>query len=270
MEKIPCTIGILAYNNAHNLPRALKSVEDFAEVIVADGGSTDGTKEVARAVGARVIEQSLQGKPIVDFALERNRLLDASTQKWFFYLDADEAMSEELREDIRRATLQSDFGAYNVRYLKTNADLSKKYRTFREYYQIRLTRTDNGARFIKPVHERIKVPDGVKVGQLEGPWYVPLDADDLSFAIFFPKAWQRTGATLAAWHPKGIGDAARTVLLEPATLFAKSLFKMLATPLKHGRHAIPFKYELLRALYACMLSIRAFQRLVQGHRTTVG
>lgn len=263
MEKIPCTIGILAYNNADNLTRALKSVQDFAEVIVADGGSTDGTREAARAVGARVIEQSQQGKAINDFALERNRLLDAATKSWFFYLDADEAMSEELRDNIRRATEQSNFGAYRVRYLKTNADLSKKYRTFREYYQIRLTRTKIGARFIKPVHERIKVPDGTKVGQIESPWYVPLDADDLSFAVFFPKAWQRTGATLAEWHPKGIGDILRAVFVEPLTLIAKSLFKMLATPLKHGRKAIPFKYELLRVLYACMLSIRAFQRLVR-------
>lgn len=263
MEKIPCTIGILAYNNAHNLARALKSVQDFAEVIVADGGSTDGTQEAARAVGARVMEQSQQGRPIADFALERNRLLDAATQKWFFYVDADEAMSKELRDDIRRATQQSEYSAYRVRYLKTNADISKIYRTFREYYQIRLTRTNIGARFIKPVHERIKVPDGVNAGQIEGPWYVPLDADDLSFSIFFPKAWQRTGATLAAWHPKGIGDSLRAVLLEPATLTGKSLFKMLATPLKHGRSAIPFKYELLRVLYACMLSVRAVQRLVR-------
>ncbi len=263
MEKIPCTIGILAYNNAHNLARALKSVQDFAEVIVADGGSTDGTQEAARAVGARVMEQSQQGKPIADFALERNRLLDVATQQWFFYLDADEVMSEELRNDIRRATQQGEFSAYLVRYLKTNADLSKKYRTFREYYQIRLTRTDIGSRFERPVHERIVPPKATKIGQIEGPWYVPLDKDDLSFAVFFPKAWRRTGATLAEWHPKGMVDALRKTVVDPMILVGKSLFKMLATPLKHGRSAIPFKYELLRVLYACMLSVRAVQRLVR-------
>lgn len=262
MEKISCTIGILAYNSIDVLPRALESVKDFAEIIVADGGSTDGTPAFAARSGARVIEQSRQSLPIEDFALERNRLLRAAKQPWFFYLDADEVMSEELRDTIRHATEQTEFAAYRVRYLKTSANVSKKYRTYREYYQIRLVRTEIGARFIKPVHERIELPRDARVGQIEGPWYVPLDSDDLSFAVFFPKAWRRTGATLATWQPKGMHDSLRVVLFEPATLMGKSLFKMIATPLKWGSHAIPFKYELFRFLYAGMLSVRAWRRMV--------
>lgn len=264
MEKIPCTIGVLAYNNAGNLPRALESIKDFAEVIVGDGGSSDGTQDIARRFGARVIEQSQQGKPIADFSLERNRLLEATTQPWFFYLDADEVMSVELRDDIRCATEQSEFGAYRVRYLKTNADVSKKYRTYREYYQIRLTRTDIGAKFERPVHERIVPPAGTKIGQIEGPWYVPLDRDDLSYRVFFPKAWKRTGGELAKWQPRGLVDICHKTFVHPGKLIAKSLFKMLATPLKWGSEAIPLKYEFLRVLYALMLSVRAFQRLVGG------
>lgn len=263
MEIIPCTIGILTYNSGDNLPRAMESVKDFAEVIAADGGSKDGTVRVAESMGAKVIQQSNPGRVIADFALERNRLLDAATQQWFFYLDSDEVMSPELRDDIRRATEQLEFGAYRVRYLKTNADVSKIYRTFREYYQIRLVRTDIGARFIKPVHERIDVPKGTRIGQIEGPWYVPLDADDLSFNVFFPKAWKRTGATLAAWRPRGSSDVIRKVFIDPAVLIAKSLFKMIVTPIKFGTNAIPFKYEFLRIVYACMLTLRAIERLVQ-------
>lgn len=262
MGKISCSIGILSYNSTETLSRALESVKDFAEVIVADGGSTDGTQEVARAAGARVIEQSNPGTAIADFALERNRLLDVATQPWFFYIDSDEVMSAELRDDIRRATEQSEYSAYRVRYLKTNADVSKIYRTFREYYQIRLTRTDIGARFIKPVHERIEIPKGTRVGQIEGPWYVPLDADDLSFSVFIPKAWKRTGKTLSTWQPRGVIDVVRKVCIDPAILMAKSLIKMIATPLRHGRRAIPFKYELLRVMYAGMLSLRAVQRFI--------
>lgn len=263
MGKIPCTIGILSYNNKATLARALESVRDFAEVIVADGGSMDGSVEAARAAGARIIEQSNPGKRIEDFSLERNRLLDAATQPWFFYLDADEVMSEELRDDIRRATEQNEYGAYRVRYLKTNEDISKIYRTYREYYQIRLTRTDIGSRFERKVHERIVPPAGTSIGQIEGPWYVPLDRDDLSLRKFARGAWRRTGMTLSSWQPKGPFDIFRKTLFDPAILIAKSLFKMTATPFKYGRKAIPLKYEALRVLYACMLSVRALQRVVQ-------
>ena len=269
MNKIACTIGVLAYNNADNLLRALESVRDFAEIIVADGGSTDGTQAIARRFGALVIEQSQQGKPIADFAFERNRLLEAATQSWFFYLDADELMSKELCDDIRRATEQSEYGAYRVRYLKTNGDVSKIYRTYREYYQIRLTRTDIGSKFERPVHERIVPPAGTKVWQIEGPWYVPLDNDDLSFRVFIPKAWKRTGGELAKWEPRGLVDIVHKTFVHPGNLAAKSLFKMLATPLKWGSKAIPLKYEFLRVLYATMLALRAFQRLVGGSNNRV-
>ena len=91
-------------------------------------------------------------------------------------------MSPELVKHIRTVANDSahQYGAYRVRYLKTNADASKIHRTFNEYYQLRLVRTDIGAHFERPVHERIVVPPAVLVGQTEAPWYVPLDADDLS------------------------------------------------------------------------------------------
>lgn len=267
--KIPCTIGILTHNSMATLPRALASVRDFAEVIVADSASSDSTRSYAISCGARVIDQSNPGHAIEDFALERNKLLDAATQPWFFYLDSDEVMSEELRDDIRRATEQSQYGAYRVRYLKTNADVSKIYRTFREYYQIRLTRTDIGARFMRRVHERIVPPPGTRIGRIEGAWYVPLDDGDLHIRNFAPKAWRRTYGTMQAWNPKGIVDIMRKVIRDPSILVAKSLIKMIATPLMWGRQAIPLRYEALRILYACMLSIRALERVIRRTATKV-
>ena len=263
-HKIGCTIGILAYNSIETIPRALESVRDFAEVIVADGGSTDGTIMYAAREGARIIEQSQQGKPITDFALERNRLLSAATQPWFFYLDADEAMSSELRNDIKRITEMTSLDApraYRVCYLKSNANISKIYRTFREYYQIRLTRTDIGSRFERAVHERIVPPKGTRIGQIEGAWYVPLDDGDLSLAIFADKAWKRTWVTMSQWKPKGIIDVARKMLIDPIVSIGKSLIKIIGTPLKHGTNAIPLRYELLRILYALMLAVRSWQAL---------
>jgi glycosyltransferase involved in cell wall biosynthesis len=264
--KIPCTIGMLTYNSEKNLPRALASVADFAEVIIADGGSTDATLAIARQHGARVIPQSNSGNPIADFSKERSLTLAEATQPWFFYLDSDEIMSKELVEHIR--TIASDAlhasGAYRVRYLKTNADASKIYRTYREYYQIRLVRTDVGAHFERPVHERIVVPHGVKIGQTEAPWYVPLDEDDLAYSVFIPKAWGRTAISARDWKPRGIRNVCSRLIVAPVVAILKSVYKIIAVRVKWGNEAIPARYEILRIFYAFMLFIQDIRRLLFG------
>lgn len=264
--KISATIGMLTYNSEKHFARALASVADFAEIIIADGGSTDATLEIARAAGARVIAQSNPGHAVDDFSRERNLTLAAATQPWFFYLDSDEIMSPELVAHIR--TVASDptrrFGAYRVRYLKTNADASKRYRTYKEYYQIRLVRTDVGAHFERPVHEHLEVPAGVLVGQTEAPWYVPLDEEDLSVSVFAKKAWKRTGIQASLWQPQSASEALRRIIIDPAVLMGKSLFKIIAVEVKYGQDAIPTRYEMLRILYAFCISLQGIRRLVRG------
>ena len=261
--KIHCTIGMLTYNSEKNLARALASVKDFAEIVIADGGSTDATLDIARAPGARVIHQSNSGTSITDFAQERNLTLAAATQPWFFYLDSDEIMSPELAAYIRKVAGDSahSFGAYRVRYCKTNVDASKIYRTYREYYQVRLVRTDIDARFERPVHERIIIPPDTSVGQTETPWYVPLDAEYLSLRTFAPRAWKRTRAEASAWQPSGITSMFLSIIGIPSVRIAKSLFKMIAVKVRYGKDAIPARYELLRILYTCFLSLQCAQRL---------
>lgn len=262
-DRIPCSIGILTYNSAEPLRRSLTSVANFAEIIIADGGSTDATLEIARKYGARVILQSSVGHPIMDFARERNLMLAAATQPWFFYLDSDEIMSPELATHIRSIANDSahPFGAYRVRYCKTSADASKVYRTYKEYYQIRLVRTDIGACFVRPVHERLVVPATVTIGQTEAPWHVPLDKDDLSFRVFAQKAWRRTAQETDHWQPCGLLDALRGIFVHPLALIVKSFVKMVVVKLRFGADAIPARYELLRVLYAFFLSLQSFRRL---------
>ena len=264
--KIPATVGVLTFNNAEHLERCLQSLEGFSDIVIADGGSTDNTIAIARKHNARIISQSNPGHPITDFALERNILLKAANEPWFFYVDSDEIVTQDLREDIRRVTEEtsSQYGAYRVRYLKTNEDASKVYRTYKEYYQVRLCRTDVGATFVRKVHERLELPPEVRVGQIEGPWYVLLDADDLSFSVFSEKAWKRAYMTAKSWQPKGFIDVLHRIVLNPATQIFKSLIKIVVVKIRWGKDAIPTKYELLRVLYAVFLFLQHARRLIMG------
>lgn len=270
-QKIPATIAILTHNSEKTIGRCLESVKDFQEIIISDGGSTDQTLAIAQRYHAKIISQSHPGYPIDDFSRERQLMLDQATQPWFFYLDADEMMSRELRDEIHRITHTEDMlvGGYRVRYLKTSEDGSKPYRTYKEYYQVRLCRTGIGAYFVRPVHERIIIPDGFLVRQTEGPWYVPLAARDLHLRLFFPKAWSRTRLDASVWAPRGVIDAIRKAYLAPLRHIAAHLFKSVYTKITFGKDAVPLRYTLMRCVYEfCFManfSIRigklAWQRL---------
>jgi glycosyltransferase involved in cell wall biosynthesis len=89
---------ILTYNEEQNLPHALASVRDWASKIwVVDSGSTDGTRAIAEAAGAQFIE-----RPWLGYAQQKNWALDTLPIKadWVFILDADEAITPELRQEI--------------------------------------------------------------------------------------------------------------------------------------------------------------------------
>lgn len=82
-----------------NLPRCLRSLEGFAdEVVVYDTGSSDGTPDLARELGATVFE----GYWDADFARARNAALEHCSGQWILWIDADEALVCADRDAARR------------------------------------------------------------------------------------------------------------------------------------------------------------------------
>lgn len=83
---------IIAKNEADRIERCLASVAWCDEVLVLDSGSTDGTQDLCRAAGARVIETDWPG-----WVKQKQRAAEAATHDWIFSLDADECVDDELR-----------------------------------------------------------------------------------------------------------------------------------------------------------------------------
>lgn len=95
---MPATLSVIivAKNEAHDIGSCISSVKDFAlEVIVFDSGSTDGTQELCRSLGAKVFETDWPGD-----GPQKNRALDVATGDWVLCLDADESISPALREEL--------------------------------------------------------------------------------------------------------------------------------------------------------------------------
>lgn len=159
-EKIPCTVGILTLNADTTLRRALLSVKDFAEIVICDGNSTDGTLSIAKEFGAKIIKQFDSGEPNLSCVTckdtVRNRNMDAASYDWYLFLDADDALEPETVEEIR-SIVRSPSPAHLVYRMRSRifVDGVHKHTSVYPAYQTRLFHRTTGARFKGKVHERI-------------------------------------------------------------------------------------------------------------------
>jgi glycosyltransferase involved in cell wall biosynthesis len=86
-------------NEAANIVACLESVRWADETVVVDSGSTDGTIELAKNNGAKVIQFQWNG----EFPKKKNWALDNIPWKneWVLILDADERITPELAAEIQ-------------------------------------------------------------------------------------------------------------------------------------------------------------------------
>lgn len=152
----PLTVLIPCKDERLNIRPCIEAARKVAdEVLVADSGSTDGTREIAGSLGARVIERDFVG--YADF---KNWAIPQARHPWVLIVDADERVTDELAAEIRAVLAdppthldgfwiyrKSFFMGHEIRYSGWNTD--KVFRLIRRdvcRYRDRL------------VHEEIVVP----------------------------------------------------------------------------------------------------------------
>lgn len=158
---IPCSVSLLTLNAADTLPACLDRLKDFADIIICDGNSTDGTQEVAKRYGARVIKQYDTDESNVPCAMDkatvRERAMAASKYEWRFFMDADDTLSEEAVEEIR-AIVSKENPEHLIWRMPTRIFIDGKeilYEATYPSYQTRLVHASVGARFKGPVHDHL-------------------------------------------------------------------------------------------------------------------
>jgi len=96
MESKKLSVYIITKNEEQTLPTCLESVQGLAdEVIVVDSFSTDKTLEIAKKYGAKTFQ-----KPFKDFQDQKQFALDQCSGEWVLNLDADEYLSNKLKQKI--------------------------------------------------------------------------------------------------------------------------------------------------------------------------
>ena len=157
------SVAVVALNEEERLRACLESVVWADELVVVDAGSSDKTVAIAREFTDRVLFRAWDG-----YGAQKNFALGQCHGDWVLSLDADERVSDALREEIQ-VTLQG--GRPEVGFYLPRRNMLQgrwvRHGGFYPDWQLRLFRRGRGAFVERAVHESVRV-DG-PTGRLGAP-----------------------------------------------------------------------------------------------------
>jgi len=159
-------LAVITKNEERNIARCLESCAGLvSEMVVVDSGSADATVAVAQRHGARVVVH-----PFDNYGAQKNRALDAVDCAWILNLDADEWLSDTLRDAIRTAveTAPPHCAAFGFPRHNILCGRQTVRGGWRERNKVRLFRRGH-ARWAGTVHEWVETDDGMDRGRIDAP-----------------------------------------------------------------------------------------------------
>ncbi|GAB4566216.1 MAG: glycosyltransferase family 2 protein [Rhizobacter sp.] len=159
MADIRLSVTLITHNESRHIAACLKSVAFADEWVVVDSGSTDGTREIAESMGARVVKTD----DWPGFGVQKNRALDLARGRWVLSIDADERVSEALAARIR-TVIQNEPAAdgYELSRISRFCGQWMRHGDWNPDRVLRLFRRERGRFTDDLVHERLQVQGRVE------------------------------------------------------------------------------------------------------------
>lgn len=253
---LPLSAVIITRNAVRELPACLASVAFCAEIVVVDSGSEDGSQELVRRFGARVIDEPWRG-----FGGQKQFAVDQAAHDWVLCIDADERVSERLREAIvAQFAVQTAVASAPTfcafRFPRCNRFMGRYLRHGEGYpdWSLRLFNRRRARWSDAAVHEKV-LAEG-PVGTLEGD-LLHESAESLENYL----AKQNRYSTLAAKAALAVGKraSAAQLVLSPLLRFVKFYF------LRRGfLDGVP---GLVHILIGCGASFAKYAKMLHAQRS---
>jgi glycosyltransferase involved in cell wall biosynthesis len=155
---------IITFNEERNIARCLDSVKGIADdIVVLDSGSTDATVRLAEAAGARVFLH-----PFDDYVAQKNRAVARAACPHILALDADEALSGELRASVAAAKQNWQYDGYRFNRLTSYCGRWIRHGSWYPDCRIRLWNSAKGRWAGNRIHEIVVLDEGSSAGFLRG------------------------------------------------------------------------------------------------------
>ena len=246
---MPLSAVIISKNAAAQLGECLASLAFADEVLVVDSDSTDGTAELARAAGARVIAKEWLG-----FGPQKQFAVEQAKHDWVLCLDADERVSDALRASITAELATPRAWAYDM--ARCNRFMGHWLRHGEGYpdWSLRLFDRRHARWSDDPVHE--KVLANVRPARLSGDL---LHDSAESLDSYLAKQNRYTTLQAEAMHAAGKRTGVGQLLLSPLARFIK--FYVFRLGFLDGLAG------LVHITIGCMNSFNKYAKLLALQRT---
>ncbi len=162
MHKISAVI--ITYNEEKNIDRCLNSLIGIAdEIIILDSDSTDKTVQIAEKYNAKIFNQAFLG-----YAAQKNYANNLATYELILSLDADECLSNELKESILKVKNNLEFDAYKLNRLTNYAGNWIHHCGWYPDQKIRLFKKNKASWGGPLLHELLVIEKDSNLGFLKG------------------------------------------------------------------------------------------------------
>ena len=239
------SVAMIVKNESQDLAQCLETVKDWVdEIVILDSGSSDNTKEIALSYGAKFYENTdWQG-----FGKQRQLAQQYVTSDYVLWLDADEQVTQELRQAIQQAVSSDKKNAvYQIGRLSEVFGKQIRHSGWYPDYVVRLYRTEFAQYGDELVHEKVHYPKDAQVIKLKGDLLHFTYKDIHHYLVksaSYAKAWAeqkaRAGkkATLFQGVTHGIGCFVKMYLLKAGFLDGKQGFLLAVL----SAHSVFVKY----------------------------
>ena len=239
------SVAMIVKNESQDPAQCLETVKDWVdEIVILDSGSSDNTKEIALSYGAKFYENTdWQG-----FGKQRQLAQQYVTGDYVLWLDADERVTQELRQAIQQAVSSDKKNAvYQIGRLSEVFGRQIRHSGWYPDYVVRLYRTEFAQYGDELVHEKVHYPKDAQVIKLKGDLLHFTYKDIHHYLVksaSYAKAWAeqkaRAGkkATLFQGVTHGIGCFVKMYLLKAGFLDGKQGFLLAVL----SAHSVFVKY----------------------------
>lgn len=258
-QRIRCSVVIPTHNSAKELPILLELVQDFSDVAICDGWSTDDTREIAKGYGVRVEMQDKrylrEDGSIKDFSGIRNQCTEIAREQWILNIDTGDYLKDDFTRELRALIAKGKPGAFwlNRIYVvgRKEIDCASTYPS----RQVRLYHKGAIEGWIKPIHERVVPKQGIEMSVFSANLYTPLpdDAEDLTEkwrGYIRLEAARRTDLTFRMWTRLAWREMLIAGLFMLRLIRVRLFCRGTKLPLAHELARLWYQGALIRALFS--------------------
>lgn len=158
------SVVIITYNEEKNIQRCLESVKDIAdEIIIVDSYSDDKTVAICEQYNAQITMHAFNG-----FGKQKQFANSLATHDMILSMDADEALSEELREAVQNILQSGESDVYTMNRLTNFCGKWIHHGGWYPDTKIRLFKKNKADWNDLPVHEILEISKDARVTHLKG------------------------------------------------------------------------------------------------------